>query len=81
MQLAKENGIQEITYYGFTKDNCQRPPEQFQAFQRACVEAVDLLSQEGADLFGYGGQPFPVFPPGSFSLTPGAPRSTAAASG
>ncbi len=62
LQLAKENGIQEITYYGFTKDNCQRPPEQFQAFQRACVEAVDLLSQEGADLLVMGDSRSRFFP-------------------
>ena len=62
LQLAKENGIPEITYYGFTKDNCQRPPEQFQAFQRACVEAVDLLSQEGADLLVMGDSRSRFFP-------------------
>ena len=39
LQLAKANGIEEITYYGFTVDDCKRPKEQFRAFQRACVEA------------------------------------------
>ena len=37
MQQAKEHDIQEITYYGFTMDNCKRPKEQFTAFQAANV--------------------------------------------
>lgn len=62
LNLAKENGIHEITYYGFTTDNCKRPSEQFQAFQRACVEAVDLLTQEGADLLVIGNSESKCFP-------------------
>ena len=62
LQLAKESGIREVTYYGFTKDNCQRPPEQLHAFQRACVDAVDLLSQDGADLLVIGDSRSRFFP-------------------
>ncbi len=62
LNLAKEKGIHEITYYGFTTDNCKRPSEQFQAFQRACVEAVDLLTQEGADLLVIGNSESKCFP-------------------
>lgn len=51
LQMAKKNGIKEITYYGFTVDNCKRPAEQFQAFQKACVEAVEMLTKEGAAAF------------------------------
>jgi len=40
LQQAKTYGIQEITYYGFTVDNCRRPKEQVQAFQQACVQSV-----------------------------------------
>ena len=29
LHQAKENGIEELTYYGFTVDNCKRPAEQF----------------------------------------------------
>lgn len=32
LRLAKTAGVQEITYYGFTTDNCGRPPEQVRAF-------------------------------------------------
>ena len=40
LRKAKENGIREITYYGFTVDNCKRPAEQFEAFKEACVQSV-----------------------------------------
>ena len=39
LRLARTAGVQEITYYGFTTDNCGRPPEQVKAFSEACVEA------------------------------------------
>jgi len=32
LKLARQAGIREITYYGFTTDNCRRPSEQVQAF-------------------------------------------------
>lgn len=51
LQMAKEHGVKEITYYGFTVDNCKRPKEQFQAFQKACVDAVEMLTREGADFY------------------------------
>lgn len=62
LRLAREKGIDEVTYYGFTMDNCKRPPEQFQAFQRACVEAVELLTKEGADLLVIGNRESRCFP-------------------
>lgn len=62
LRLAKENGIKEITYYGFTVDNCKRPPQQFAAFQRACVEAVELLCKEGAELLVIGDESSKCFP-------------------
>ena len=51
LKKVKEYGIEEITYYGFTVDNCKRPKEQFRAFKKACVDAVEMLTREGADLF------------------------------
>lgn len=62
LRLAREQGVEEITYYGFTADNCKRPPEQFQAFQKACVEAVDMLASEGADLLVIGDSSSKCFP-------------------
>ncbi len=62
LRLAKEQGVKEITYYGFTVDNCKRPPEQFRAFQRACVEAVNMLTCEGAELLVIGDSSSKCFP-------------------
>ncbi len=62
LQIAKANGIEEITYYGFTVDNCKRPGEQFLAFQKACVEAVHMLTKEGADLLVIGDSSSKCFP-------------------
>lgn len=59
---AKELGIRELTYYGFTVDNCKRPPEQVRAFQKACVDAVDLIAREGAELLVIGNEQSKCFP-------------------
>lgn len=40
LRTAKKYHIRELTYYGFTVDNCKRPREQVKAFSRACVDAV-----------------------------------------
>ena len=40
LRAAKRRGIKELTYYGFTVDNCKRPKEQVAAFTHACVNAA-----------------------------------------
>ena len=47
LRKAKEYQIPEITYYGFTMDNCKRPKVQKEAFQKACVDAVKMIEKEG----------------------------------
>lgn len=47
LKLAKDYGVEEITYYGFTVDNCKRPKEQIEAFSKACVDAVNIIKEEG----------------------------------
>jgi undecaprenyl diphosphate synthase len=47
VRMAKEYGISELTFYGFTVDNCRRPQEQVKSFQKACIEAVELTRLEG----------------------------------
>ena len=51
-----------ISHYGFTVDNCKRPHDQFVAFQKACVEAVQFLTTEGADLLVIGNTESKCFP-------------------
>ena len=47
LRKAKEYGVAEITYYGFTVDNCKRPKVQQNAFKKACVDAVRLIKKKG----------------------------------
>ncbi len=44
LRQAKTYGIKEVTYYGFTVDNCKRPKVQQDAFRKACVDAVHMIS-------------------------------------
>lgn len=62
LRKAKEYGIKELTYYGFTVDNCKRPSEQVSSFKQACVDAVELISSEGADLLVIGNTESKSFP-------------------
>ena len=62
LRLAREAGIQEITYYGFTTDNCGRPSEQVKAFSEACVEAVNLIVSEPVSILVIGDKDKPIFP-------------------
>lgn len=62
LRLANEYGIKEITYYGFTTDNCKRPIKQIKAFATACVNAVNLIATEGVSLLVIGNTNSPYFP-------------------
>lgn len=62
LRAARNHGIQELTYYGFTADNCKRPREQVRAFSKACVKAVQMIEQENAELYVIGNTGSPCFP-------------------
>lgn len=62
LRAAKRCGIGELTYYGFTVDNCKRPKEQVKAFSRACVKAAEMILQEGVLLYVVGNKESPCFP-------------------
>lgn len=62
LQAAREYGVQELTYYGFTVDNCKRPKEQVKAFSEACLEAVRMTEQEGAVVRVVGNSQSSCFP-------------------
>lgn len=61
-KLCEENGIKEVTYYGFTTDNTKRPPEQRKAFTKACIDAVNLLATQNAELLVVGNSESEMFP-------------------
>lgn len=65
LQLLKElrkYGVEEVTYYGFTVDNCKRPKEQVESFQAACVEAVKMIKEEDVSLVVVGNIQSDCFP-------------------
>lgn len=62
LHSLKKLGVEEITYYGFTVDNCKRPKAQFDAFSQACVDAVNMISKDGVDLLVLGNTESKCFP-------------------
>lgn len=62
LKLAQEYGINEITYYGFTTDNCKRPKNQIEAFVKSCVDAVNLIADENVSLLVIGNTDSAIFP-------------------
>jgi len=62
LRLAKELGVEEITYYGFTTDNCKRPKVQVESFIKACVDAVNIIAKEDVSLLVVGNNESKFFP-------------------
>ncbi len=62
LRAAKRLGVKELTYYGFTVDNCKRPKEQVAAFSKACSDAVKCIGEEDVSLFVVGNTKSSCFP-------------------
>jgi len=62
LNLARESGVEEITYYGFTTDNCKRPKVQVDSFVKACVDAVNLIAEQDVSLLVVGNDESKFFP-------------------
>ncbi len=62
LRLAKRYGIEELTYYGFTVDNCKRPKEQVKAFSEACVKAIEKIKGEDVEIRVIGNTKSSCFP-------------------
>lgn len=62
LRLAKKYGINEITYYGFTTDNCKRPRNQIDAFVKSCIDAVNMIAGENVSLLVIGNTNSAMFP-------------------
>lgn len=61
-KAAKKHGVQELTYYGFTVDNCKRPKKQVEAFSKACVEAVKMIEDDNVRIYVVGNTESSCFP-------------------
>lgn len=77
-EQLNELGIEEMTVYGFTAANTKRPSAQKQAFIQSCIDAVQWLSEQNAELLVLGNSASPVFPP---ELLPFTQRTTFGAGG
>lgn len=62
LELAQRAGIEEVTYYGFTTDNCKRPAKEVEAFRSACVKAVKMIAEKDAALLVVGNSRSKMFP-------------------
>lgn len=62
LRAAKERGVRNLTFYGFTVDNCKRPKEQVSAFSQACVKAAEMILAEGVSLNVVGNTKSACFP-------------------
>lgn len=62
LRAAKSLGIKELTYYGFTVDNCKRPKDQFTAFSDACCKAVKIMAEEDVSVCVVGNTGSQCFP-------------------
>lgn len=60
--ICRKLGIEEMSFYGFTVDNTKRPSKQRIAFSNACVQAVEELSREDAQLLVLGNTESAMFP-------------------
>lgn len=54
--------MSELTYYGFTTDNCKRPRDQQEAFAQACVDSVRMICGESVSLLVLGNTESGSFP-------------------
>ncbi len=62
LELGRTVGIEEVSIYGFTKENVRRPSAQVEQFREACVEFGLGASEAGAALLAVGDADSPVFP-------------------
>ncbi|RDY24999.1 di-trans,poly-cis-decaprenylcistransferase [Romboutsia maritimum] len=61
-RICRDSGVKEVTFYGFTTDNTKRPSCQTEAFTKACINAANMLIDEGAALLVIGNTKSPMFP-------------------
>jgi undecaprenyl diphosphate synthase len=61
-EACRRKGIEQVSVYGFTKDNVRRPKAQVDRFRHACVELAGRLWEAGADLRPVGDDGGAAFP-------------------
>src|SRR5690606_16858122 len=64
LELCRDVGIEEVSIYGFTKENVRRPSDQVEAFREACTEFGMRAVAAGVALRAVGDVKSAMFPPG-----------------
>ncbi|MGH9339648.1 MAG: polyprenyl diphosphate synthase [Acidobacteriota bacterium] len=62
LKCCQNVGIEELSVYGFTKENVHRPKDQVRAFQEACTELATRAAEAGAAVFVVGDTDSAIFP-------------------
>ncbi|MDA3922631.1 MAG: polyprenyl diphosphate synthase [Salinisphaera sp.] len=62
LELCRELGIEEVSVYGFTKENVHRPADQVEAFRRACSQFGLRAVEAGVALLAVGDAGSAIFP-------------------
>ena len=62
LDICRQVGIDEVSVYGFTKENVRRPAEQVEAFRQACSEFAHRVVRAGAAFRAVGDTRSAVFP-------------------
>ena len=60
--LMANHGVEEVTFYGFTKDNNKRPKYQRESFTKACVASVNAVANKDANILVVGNTNPQIFP-------------------
>lgn len=58
----KDEGVKEMTFYGFTKDNTKRPKVQTQRYVEACIDAVEEIAKLDSEILVVGNVNSTIFP-------------------
>lgn len=61
-KLCEKENVEEVTFYGYTMDNTKRPSVQKDAFIKACVDSVMLLTKENCEILVVGDTSANFFP-------------------
>jgi len=73
-ELMVEAGVEEASFYAFTRDNTSRPAAQTQAYVKASVDAVLALAERDANILVVGNTDSSVFPEELLPYTKGRVR-------
>ncbi len=62
LQNLIDLGVDEVTFYGFTKDNAKRPKIQTSSYIDACMESIKECEKLGANILVVGDDTSKLFP-------------------